>query len=241
MTPSSPPSDPGQSHPHHCRRQPHNYPYQQYCQFYQLYQHQIFHSYGNLYRDPYCYSSFIHDDFDHNNDNCSGYCTLKAYSVYQLANLGVCENPYYYEFFIDNTSNFNNSQSSLTSATSTIAPKDSISTGAIVGTVIGSLFVLAASIGIFMLVHRRRYQTAMASLGRVSPLLIDAVHEGGTNVIPNGTPSQEKERYIQHNHINSRSQTEPESGIRPSALDPLLLHSLTLVRPGEMCILIIGE
>ncbi|KAF9049413.1 hypothetical protein BDP27DRAFT_1373692 [Rhodocollybia butyracea] len=65
----------------------------------------------------------------------------------------------------------------------------------------------------------------MANLGRISPLLIDAVREGGINIIPNFgmTAQQEKKGYIQH---TSRSQTEPESEIHPSGL-----NSLTLAPP----------
>ncbi|KAF9064457.1 hypothetical protein BDP27DRAFT_1425834 [Rhodocollybia butyracea] len=145
----------------------------------------------------------------------SEYCSLKTY---QIANLNVCENTHYYELFIDNDFdndfNNNNSQSSETNAIDAFTPKHSIlSRGAIVGTVIGSLFVLAASIGIFVLVHG-------AQAGRCQ------CHSQWHD-IPTKKKSQHK-----HNHINHHtpiSQIEPnESEIRQSGL---LLHSLSTLIP----------
>ncbi|KAF9058495.1 hypothetical protein BDP27DRAFT_575471 [Rhodocollybia butyracea] len=76
---------------------------------------------------------------------------------------------------------------STKSAMDSPTPKDALSKGAIVGTAIGLLFVLAASVGIFILVYRRRHQAVMANLGRVSPLLTDDwvhIESGGANPTP---------------------------------------------------------
>ncbi|KAF9063438.1 hypothetical protein BDP27DRAFT_1335108 [Rhodocollybia butyracea] len=116
------------------------------------------------------------------------------------------------------------------SAMDSMTPKNALSTGAIVGTATGLLFVLAASVTIFIFVHRRRHQTVRANLSRVSPLLTDDVahtKSGGANITPNGTINpQEKSRYIHHPSV---SQTEPRSEIRQSSfipgLDPLVLVS----------------
>ncbi|KAF9077144.1 hypothetical protein BDP27DRAFT_1357291 [Rhodocollybia butyracea] len=137
--------------------------------------------------------------------------------------------------FVLSTLDFDSSKADLflTSAMDhTTTPKDILSTGAIVGTAIGLLFVLAASISVFMLVYRRRHRVVMENLCRVSPLLVNdgLVHElGGVTTIPNGMASpQEKGRYDHTNPIN-----EPE--IRQSSFisgpDPLFLRSLALVTP----------
>ncbi|KAF9063436.1 hypothetical protein BDP27DRAFT_1426865 [Rhodocollybia butyracea] len=105
------------------------------------------------------------------------------------------------------------------------SPKDVLSAGAIAGTAIGLLFVLAGSVGIFILVYRRRHQAVMANLVHVSPLLTDNVAhtESGGDNFGMITP-QEKSSYI---HYPSISQTEPGSEIRQSSfipgLNPLLL------------------
>ncbi|KAF9064145.1 hypothetical protein BDP27DRAFT_1450911 [Rhodocollybia butyracea] len=85
----------------------------------------------------------------------------------------------------------------------------SLSAGIIAGAVIGALFVLAAGIGIFMIVYRRRRRRRLGSLGRISPVEQDMKRKYGlgtsdVDIIPSGIMSQPRERGhpIQTNHTH---------------------------------------